>query len=192
MRRPPFAVQRAVLHALVMRELRTRFGRYRLGYFSAVPEPIAHVLLLSFVFSLRGRGDMAGIELPVLIITGIVPFILFRTMITRCMSAAEANSGLFGYRQVKPLDAALARLVLECLIHACVLALLLGGRRGAGALTHRRARVAPRAAAGSVLALAEDARAGPGAPEPDTARGHTHRWTTTPDASSTSSPSRSA
>lgn len=127
MRRSPLAVQRAVLFALIVRELRTRFGRYRLGYFSAVLEPIAHVLLLSFIFSLRGRGDMGGIELPVLIITGIVPFILFRTIITRAMSAVEANSGLFGYRQVKPLDAALARVVLECLIHAGVLVLLFAG-----------------------------------------------------------------
>ncbi len=127
MRRPPFAVQRAVLYALVMRELRTRFGRYRLGYLWAVLEPVAHVVLISLVFSFRGRNDMTGIDFPVLIITGVVPFLLFRDMITRAMSAVEANSGLFSYRQVKPLDAVLARLVLEGVIHLGVLALLLLG-----------------------------------------------------------------
>ncbi len=127
MRRSPLAVQRAVLHALIVRELRTRFGQYRLGYLWAILEPAAHVVLLSLIFGLRGRGEMAGIELPVLIITGIVPLFLFRSAIMRAMSAVEANSGLFSYRQVKPLDAVLARLILEGVIHLCVLCLLLLG-----------------------------------------------------------------
>jgi hypothetical protein len=38
-RRSPLAVQRAVLFALIVRELRTRFGRYRLGYLWVVLEP---------------------------------------------------------------------------------------------------------------------------------------------------------
>jgi capsular polysaccharide transport system permease protein len=39
----------------------------------------------------------------------------------------ESNSGLFNYRQVKPLDAAVARLVLEAVIHLLALAVLLLG-----------------------------------------------------------------
>ena len=126
-RRPPLAVQRAVLYALIARELRARFGAYRLGYLWALLEPIAHVVLLCLIFGARGRGDMAGVELPAFMITGIVPFLLFRNGVTRTMTAVEANSGLFSYRQVKPLDAALARLALEAVIHLFVLAALLLG-----------------------------------------------------------------
>jgi ABC-type polysaccharide/polyol phosphate export permease len=119
--------QEPLPQTLIVRELRTRFGRYRLGYLWAVLEPAAHVVLLSLIFAARGRSDLAGIDLPVLIITGIVPFLLFRSTVIRAMSAVEANSGLFGYRQVKPFDAVLARLILGGVIYLLVLALLLLG-----------------------------------------------------------------
>jgi tetratricopeptide (TPR) repeat protein len=45
-----------VIHALIIRETRTRFGDSRLGYGWALIEPILHIALLSTVFSLLMHG----------------------------------------------------------------------------------------------------------------------------------------
>lgn len=108
-----------------MRELKTRFGHYRLGYAWALLEPAAHVLVLSAIFEYFLERTMPGIDFPVFFITGIVPWLMFNNMVTRSMSAITANQGLFGYRQVKGADALVARMVLEGLIHFATLIVLL-------------------------------------------------------------------
>jgi capsular polysaccharide transport system permease protein len=42
-------VQQATVKALFLREIKTRFGKYRLGYFWAVLEPAAHLLVLMVI-----------------------------------------------------------------------------------------------------------------------------------------------
>ena len=60
-RRPPSLVNRLktqarVIHALIIRETRTRFGDARLGYGWALIEPILHITLLWVMFSLLMHG----------------------------------------------------------------------------------------------------------------------------------------
>ena len=50
-------IQFRVIHALIIRETRTRFGDSRLGYGWALIEPILHIALLSAVFSLLMHGN---------------------------------------------------------------------------------------------------------------------------------------
>jgi tetratricopeptide (TPR) repeat protein len=60
--RPPpgflerWRTQGRVIHALIIRETRTRFGDSKLGYGWALLEPIAHILMLSLVFAVLMRG----------------------------------------------------------------------------------------------------------------------------------------
>lgn len=123
--RSSLEIQRSVLFALLMRELKTRFGRYRLGYAWALLEPASHVIVLSAIFSFVFKRTMPGIDFPVFFITGIVPFLMFNHMVTQGMNAISANQGLFGYRQVMGVDALIARMVLEGLIHLVTLIVLL-------------------------------------------------------------------
>jgi len=69
------ASQARVIHALIIREMRTRFGDSRLGYGWALIEPILHILLLSAVFSLlmRGRPPL-GTHFFVFYYTGLVRY----------------------------------------------------------------------------------------------------------------------
>jgi tetratricopeptide (TPR) repeat protein len=60
-RRPPSFVERLktqvrVIHALIIRETRTRFGGSRLGYGWALIEPVLHIALLWVMFSLLMHG----------------------------------------------------------------------------------------------------------------------------------------
>jgi len=124
-KRSPFAIVKAVVFALVLREVQGRFGQNRLGAFWFVFEPLAHVLLLLLIFTtLRGR-HIAGIPVPLFLIHGIVPFLLFRNLTLKGMAAINANRGLLAYKQVKPFDMIIARAIVEVLLMSCVFILIL-------------------------------------------------------------------
>ncbi len=123
-RQTPWEIQKAVVFATFLREIKNRFGRYTLGYFWALLEPLAYVAVLSFI---RGRftdAPIAGISPLLFFAAGVLPFILFRNLINTSVSSIEANLGLFTYQRVKPADIFVARFILECLIILSVVLLI--------------------------------------------------------------------
>jgi capsular polysaccharide transport system permease protein len=129
MARTSYEIQKAVVFALFVRELKTRFGKYRLGYVWALIEPLVHVIVLSAIWSILGRTEFMGIPVPLFLVTGIVPFLFFRSVVSRGINAIEANRGLFGFRQVRPVDTVLARILLESIVYflAYLVLLFIGG-----------------------------------------------------------------
>lgn len=125
MARTSLEIQKAVVFALFVRELKTRFGKYRLGYVWALIEPMAHVIAISFIWHAMGHADFAGIPVALFLATGIIPYLFFKKTTTLCMGAVEANRGLFNYRQVRPVDPVLARIILESMIFFASYLLLL-------------------------------------------------------------------
>ena len=125
MARSGFEVQQAVIKALFFREIRTRFGKYRLGYFWAVLEPAAHLLVMLAIFGFVMHRTMPDISFPVFLLNGIIPYFIFSNISTRSVGAIEANQGLFNYRPVKPIDTILARALLESVIYVTVYILLM-------------------------------------------------------------------
>jgi len=127
-KRSPFAIVKSVVFALILREVRGRFSLNRLGAFWFIFEPLAHVMLVLLLFTiLRGR-QTAGIDMPLFLIHGIVPFLLFRNLTLKGMVALNANRGLLSlltYKQVKPFDMITARAIVETLLMACVFVLIL-------------------------------------------------------------------
>jgi capsular polysaccharide transport system permease protein len=125
--RSSLQIQNSVVLALLLRELKTRFGKYRLGYAWALLEPLSHVLVLTAILGSVSKAVLPGIDFPIFLITGILPWLLFSDCVTQGMAAVTANEGLFGYRQVKPIDAVVARLLLEGLVllatYVCLLVL---------------------------------------------------------------------
>jgi len=123
--RSPFAIVKSVVFALILREVRGRFSQNRLGAFWFIFEPLAHVMIVLLLFTiLRGR-QTAGIDVPLFLIHGIVPFLLFRNLTLKGMVAVNANRGLLTYKQVKPFDMITARAIVETLLMACVFVLTL-------------------------------------------------------------------
>lgn len=125
MARSGLEVQHAVIKALFMREIKTRFGKYRLGYLWAVLEPAAHLMVMVGIFGYIMHRTMPDISYPVFLINGIVPFFIFSNITNRCINAIEANQGLFNYRPVKPIDTVIARAGLETIIYIIVYVLLM-------------------------------------------------------------------
>ena len=125
MARSGFEVQRATIKALLLREMKTRFGKFRLGYLWAPLEPAAHMLILLAIFGFIMHRTMPDISFPVFLINGIIPFFVFSNITNRSVGAIESNQGLFNYRPVKPIDTIIARAILETVIYVIVYVLLM-------------------------------------------------------------------
>ncbi len=130
--RSAWQIQKSVVFALFLRELKTRFGAYRFGYVWLLLEPLAHVLALSLIFGLFRDRALFGIDFPVFIVTGVVPFLMFKNIALRVMDGVDANRGLFAYRQIKPMDTFVARALLDAFLGVTVFALILAGMAWVG------------------------------------------------------------
>ncbi|NNH00050.1 ABC transporter permease [Acinetobacter sp. ANC 5414] len=109
-------VMYASIRALLLRELQTRFGQYRLGYLWVFLEPLLTIGIMVILFGTVMQKTLPGMDYVVFLINGIIPFFMFRTGVRLGISATESNRGLFSYRPVKPIDALLARNILEFLL----------------------------------------------------------------------------
>lgn len=119
--RNAWEIQRAVLFALVLRELRTRMGRHWTGIVWTVFEPLTHVLVLLTIFGYLRNVGSSVMEYPVFLVSGLMPFFLFRDLAQRLTESIDSNRGLFAYRQVKPLDTVVGRAIVECIVWLAVL-----------------------------------------------------------------------
>lgn len=119
-RRSAWEVQRSVIFALVLREMSARVGGQWVGAIWTVFEPLAHVLIFVTIFGLLRAPSSPGIEYPVFLATGLIPFFFFQKLVTRLLDGIDANRGLFSYRQVKPIDALVGRAIVETLMNLVV------------------------------------------------------------------------
>ncbi len=111
-----FKIFISVIWALISRETKTRFGEGYLGYCWVFLEPFIHVGLWVLIFTLMHRHVFLGLNIPIFILTGIVPYLFFSGVVTRNLSVVNANKSLLFYRQVKIFDAVVARWLLEMVI----------------------------------------------------------------------------
>ncbi|MGR5347220.1 ABC transporter permease [Vibrio mediterranei] len=116
-----------VTYALLYRECKTRFGDRRFGFLWIVLEPLCFIVLISAMFTVRGREGLGVAELPVFIATGLVPLMMFRKGVNRCIKAASSNRGLFIFPQVRPFAAVTTRVLVEIIICVCLLVVLTSG-----------------------------------------------------------------
>ncbi|MCP3921774.1 MAG: ABC transporter permease [Desulfobacterales bacterium] len=119
-KRSSWEIQKAVVTSLFLRELKTRFGKQKFGYFWAIVEPAAIIVVFWVMFGFSMRKSTTGIDFPMFLMTGMVPFQLFSKIVNRSMVSFQANRGLFNYRQVKPIDTIIARVLVECLVYFIV------------------------------------------------------------------------
>ena len=103
-----------VIHALIIRETRTRFGDSTLGYGWALLEPILHILMLSLVFAvlMHGRPPI-GTQFFIFYYTGIIPYHVFIHSSSSMTYAVTANGALLQLPLVGTFDVILARGLLE-------------------------------------------------------------------------------
>jgi capsular polysaccharide transport system permease protein len=109
----PWQIQKNVVFALFVRELKNRFSHFRLGYIWVIGEPVALITVLCALRLALGKGPIAGVPFPLFFATGIIPFLIYQTSVSQCLSVVESNLPLMSYRVIKPADPIIAKYMLE-------------------------------------------------------------------------------
>jgi capsular polysaccharide transport system permease protein len=118
--------QHAVMRALIVRELQSRFGRDNIGYLWVIAEPMmlaSVITLLHFVVEGRTTRGMGPYPFTLL---GYCVFIIFRNTFNRAEGLLQASNNLFYHAQVTPFDVVLAKTVVETLAALSALVILMG------------------------------------------------------------------
>lgn len=107
------AIQFRVLHALMMREVITRFGRDNLGVLWLVGEPMIFTLGVATLWSAAKLTHGAGIPIVAFAVTGYSSVLMWRNATTHCVAGVEQNKSLLFHRSVRVIDVLLTRIALE-------------------------------------------------------------------------------
>jgi capsular polysaccharide transport system permease protein len=110
-----------IYYLLIIREIKTRFGRLRLGWVWFFLEPILHLFIFVSILSLRSRSPILE-DTPnaVYVLNGLIPWFLFRNIVSRCTTGIAANKGLFIFSKIRPLDTVSVRFIMEWLINGII------------------------------------------------------------------------
>jgi capsular polysaccharide transport system permease protein len=126
LQRTAIEVQRDVLYALILREMQSRMGRSRVGFFWSLIEPAAHLVVPVAMFGFILERTVPGQDYPVFLLYGFLSFLLFKNACLKTMNGVATAGSVLSYRQVMLMDVFVAKLVagtlMECLLIAMVLA----------------------------------------------------------------------
>ncbi len=121
-----FECQARVVGALILREMRVRFGRSQLGYVWAVTEPLAYIAAFSAMFHFMDRHPPFGSSMALFFAAGVLPFHLFRNLANQLAGAFNANQALMTYPIVQPIDTVISRAMLEVATSLFIVLVVLG------------------------------------------------------------------
>jgi capsular polysaccharide transport system permease protein len=102
-----------IIHALVLREIMTRFGREHLGFLWLVLEPLLLTTLVMIGMTILNGTTKNDVTIVQLVLTGYSMASLWRHIIARFLHCFRHNAGLMFHRNVKPMDTILGRFFLE-------------------------------------------------------------------------------
>lgn len=113
---------------MFMREAVSRTMTDRMGWFWMIFEPLAFTLIMVGIRAfIRGDKLIVGADFIPWMIVGMMGFFLIREGMMRGLGAVEANSALFAYRQVQPIDPVLVRNFLEGMLRTFIFLLFIVG-----------------------------------------------------------------
>lgn len=126
-------IQGRVIWALILRETRARYQGFKLGYLWALIDPLLHlgVWMLIMLF-LRHRKAVIGDSVLIFVATGLLPFMMFRSVASFVENSLRSNRALLSYPIVFPFDLMFARFLLESATFIVVAIILFTGIVAAG------------------------------------------------------------
>ena len=103
---------------MLLREIQTRFGSQKLGYFWAIVDPMIMIILFSILHSYSGA--YTPYSFAVFLATSFLSYNTFRAIIQQLTNSFKANKSLFIYKQVKPFDTLVSRYIIEIVITSII------------------------------------------------------------------------
>ncbi|MFM2198599.1 MAG: hypothetical protein RLZZ505_2031 [Verrucomicrobiota bacterium] len=128
----PWVTQVLVIRALLIREVTTRFGKYRLGFFWMLFEPLLGVIVIGLVIAPIAHRTVGQMPYAFFLLNGYLLYKLFTSPMTSGVNAISSNQGLLVYPSVRPLDPLLARFIFDLMVTMfayavfCVIAMWFG------------------------------------------------------------------
>jgi ABC-type polysaccharide/polyol phosphate export permease len=108
-----FRIEWRIIHALLMREVLTRFGRHNIGFMWMFVEPMIFTLGVTALWTVTKNLHGSNLPIAAFALSGYSSVLLWRNMPSRCIGAVEPNLALMYHRNVKIIDIYLSRLILE-------------------------------------------------------------------------------
>jgi len=112
-----FAVQKA----LFLREFSMRFSVSKSGLFWTFFEPFFQVFVMVIIKVLLFGSSGGNFDFAAFLALNFTAYGLFKNILTKSMGAFKANKALFVYKQVKPWDTILARILVEMFITGIII-----------------------------------------------------------------------
>jgi capsular polysaccharide transport system permease protein len=109
----PLRVQTRVVHALILREILTRYGRHNIGFLWVFAENLLFTGAVVFFWVLTHGGDIKGMGIVSFAVLGYSSVLVWRNCVNRTVKAVEPNRSLLYHRQVRVWDIYVARIFLE-------------------------------------------------------------------------------
>lgn len=107
-------IQWRVIHAVLMREIITRYGRHNIGFAWMFAEPMIFTLGVVIIWGYSHElGSDHHINATAFTITGYTTILTWRNTIGRCVDSVEPNRSLLFYNNVRIIDVFIARIILE-------------------------------------------------------------------------------
>lgn len=116
-KRSRWAVFVDITMGLFSREVKNKFGGYQLGFAWAIFEPIVHIITFSLILMNTRVGMEDPMTIPYFVLSGIIPFFLFRSATKGVLSSAKSNRSAFSYPIVQPIHSVFAKLLFETFIY---------------------------------------------------------------------------
>ena len=109
----PWEAYLHVLHALILRDIRTRFGASLWGYGVVVLWPCVHVFALITIYTFQKIAAPLGGDRALFFASGAVPVLVFQYVSREVMKSVLMNRPLTYYPQVKLFDLIFSRVLVE-------------------------------------------------------------------------------
>jgi len=125
--RKPYQIFFAVNKALFLRELNMRMSVGKAGLFWTFFEPFAQIAIfvLIRVAIMGSQGASSSYNFAIFMAVGFIAFNMFKNILSSATGAFTANKGLFAYKQVKPIDTIVARVLVEMFITGIIILMFL-------------------------------------------------------------------
>lgn len=106
-----------VTSAMFFRDCKQKFGAYKLGVFWGVLEPVVHVIIFTLILSYSVASPQEVYEIPYFVMSGLIPFFLFRNSAKSVMGACKSNRASFFFPVITPLHAVCSKALYEVFIY---------------------------------------------------------------------------
>jgi capsular polysaccharide transport system permease protein len=106
-------VQRRVIHALILREVLTRYGRHNIGFLWVFAENLLFTAAVVFFWVMTHSSNIRGLSIISFSVLGYSSVLVWRNCVNRTVKAIEPNRSLLYHKQVKIFDIYFSRILLE-------------------------------------------------------------------------------